>query len=271
LSIFEDAFLGLLQGLGEFLPISSSAQLILVPWLLGWADHSLALDVALHVGTLVAVLAAFASEWLALVRAGLSGLLRGRPFEGAEGRLLGLILLASVPGGIAGLLLEKRADTVFRSPTIVASCLALGGIILLAADRFGSGGKPLESMSVRDALLIGLSQGFAVIPGVSRSGITIAAALALGFPREASARFSFLLATPIILGAAALKVPHLLRSGDPTGILVGMAVSAVVGLLAIRLLLGYLRTGTYIPFVVYRFAIALLVFAAAFLGWRHLG
>jgi undecaprenyl-diphosphatase len=271
MSIFEDGFLGLLQGLGEFLPISSSAQLILIPWLLGWAEHPLSLDVALHVGTLVAVLVAFAADWVGLLKAGFSGLLRGDPFSGPEGRLLGFLLLASIPGGIAGLLLEKRAETVFRSPLVVASCLAAGGVVLLAADRLGAGAKPLGAMTAKDALLIGLSQGLAVIPGVSRSGITIAAALALGYPREASARFSFLLATPIILGAAALKVPHLLRSGDPTGILVGMAVSALVGLLAIRFLLGYVRKGTYIPFVVYRFLVALVVFMAAFLGWRHLG
>jgi undecaprenyl-diphosphatase len=270
-SPLQDILLGILQGLGEFLPISSSAHLILVPWLLGWPEHSLAFDVALHVGTLVAVLVFFAADWIRLFRGAIEGALRGNPFANPEGRLLGLLVLATIPGGIAGLLLEKWADTALRAPVLVATALAAMGLLLLVADRAATGGSPLSSMSVSDALLIGISQAFAVIPGVSRSGITISAALFLRYPREEAARFSFLLSTPIILGAAAVKVPHLLRSGDPSGVLLGVVASAVVGLLAIGFLLSYVRTRTYVPFAVYRFLLAALVLAVAFIRSRHLG
>jgi undecaprenyl-diphosphatase len=263
--------LGVLQGLGEFLPISSSAHLILVPWLLGWPEHTLAFDVALHVGTLVAVLVFFASDWIRLFRGAIGGALRGNPFDNKEGRLLGLLALATVPGGVAGLLLEKWADTTLRSPVLVATALVALGVVLLLADRRATGEASVSSMSVGDALLIGVSQAFAVIPGVSRSGITISAALFLRYPREEAARFSFLLSTPIILGAAAVKVPHLLRSGDPSGVLLGILAAALVGLLAIGFLLRYVRTRTYIPFAVYRFLLAAVVFAVAFIRSRHLG
>jgi undecaprenyl-diphosphatase len=268
-SPIQDILLGILQGLGEFLPISSSAHLILVPWLLGWPEHTLALDVALHVGTLVAVLVFFAPDWIRLFRGAIEGALRGNPFDNKEGRLLGLLAMATLPGGIAGLLLEKWADTAFRSPILVATALAGMGVLLLFADRRATGERAVSSMSVWDALLIGISQAFAVIPGVSRSGITISAALLLRYSREEAARFSFLLSTPIILGAAAFKVPHLLRSGEGSGVLLGIVASAIVGLLAIGFLLRYVRTRTYVPFAVYRFAMAALVFAVAFLRSHH--
>ena len=167
MSPIQDILLGILQGLGEFLPISSSAHLILVPWLLGWPEHSLAFDVALHVGTLVAVLFFFAADWVRLFRGAIEGALRGNPFDTKEGRLLGLLVLATIPGGIAGLLLGKWADTTLRSPFLVATSLAAMGVLLLVADRRATGGPPLASMSVRDALLIRISQAFAVIPGES--------------------------------------------------------------------------------------------------------
>jgi undecaprenyl-diphosphatase len=267
----QDVLLGILQGLGEFLPISSSAHLILVPWLLGWAEHSLALDVALHVGTLVAVLAAFFGDWVRLFGGALRGAAKGNPFGNEDGRLLGLLAIASLPGGVAGLLLEKRADTLFRDPALVATVLAVFGVLLYFADRKGDGGKSLSNLSLRDAVLIGLCQSLAVVPGVSRSGITISAALLLSYPREASARFSFLLSTPIILGAAALKVPGLLRHGDRAGVLLGIGASALVGLVAIRFLLSYVRKHSYLPFAAYRILLGLLVLCVAFLRSGHLG
>ena len=201
--------LGIVQGLGEFLPISSSGHLIVVPWLLGWPDHGLAFDVALHLGTLAAVLFAFAGDWVKLISSGVRCLLRGRPFAEPEARLLWLLALASIPGAVAGLLLDEWAETVFRSPALVATTMAVMGAVLFAADRrVSASGPAAEQVSLRDAVLVGLAQALAIVPGVSRSGATIIAGRFLGYRREEAARFSFLLATPITAGAALVKVPH---------------------------------------------------------------
>jgi undecaprenyl-diphosphatase len=251
--------LGLVQGLGEFLPISSSGHLIVVPWLLGWPDRGLAFDVALHLGTLLAVVAAFAGDWRLLLGSGVRCLLRGRPFEEMEARTLWRLGLASVPGAVAGLLLDDWAETRFRAPLLVAFDMALLGLVLLVADG-RAGDAPRGEVGTRDALLIGIAQAAAIVPGVSRSGATISAALFLGFPRAEAARFSFLLATPITLGAALVKVPKLLAAGGGGGALLwGMATAAVSGFLAIRFLLRLVRTRDYRPFVFYRFAFAALV------------
>jgi len=252
--------LGIVQGLGEFLPISSSGHLIVVPWLLGWPDHGLAFDVALHLGTLAAVLFAFAGDWVKLVSSAARCLLRGRPFAEPEARLLWLLALASIPGAVAGLLLDKWAETVFRSPGLVATTMAVMGAVLLAADRrVAASGPGAEQVSLRDAVLIGLSQALAIVPGVSRSGATISAGLFLGYRREEAARFSFLLATPITAGAALVKVPHLVRTAELSVVLPGMVAAAVFGFLAIRVLLAYVRGHDYVPFVIYRFAFAVAV------------
>jgi undecaprenyl-diphosphatase len=257
----ESMVLGLVQGLGEFLPISSSGHLIAVPWLLGWSEHGLAFDVALHLGTLVAVVAAFWRDWLAILGAGVRGVVVRRPLEDPRSRLLWLLAAASIPGGVAGLLLEKSAETTFRSPLLVAATMAGMGAVLLLADRCaGKGSGSADGISVRDALLIGCAQALAIIPGVSRSGATISMALFLGFRREEAARFSFLLAMPITVGAALHSVPKLLRDpADLTPLLLGLVTAAVSGFVAIRLLLALVRTRTYRPFVAYRFAFALLV------------
>jgi undecaprenyl-diphosphatase len=256
---FQALVLGILQGLGEFLPISSSGHLIVVPWLLGWDVQSLSFDVALHVGTLAAVLWAFRRDWMTIFVGAARGVRQGRPFAEPEGRLLGLLALASVPAAVAGLLLEERAETVFRSPALVAVTMAVMGIVLFLADRRADQAGPSRPVTLRDALLIGGAQALALVPGVSRSGATITMGLFLGYRREEAARFSFLLATPITFGAALLKVPHLFDGGEVTNVLIGMAAAAVVGFLSIRLLLTYVRTRTYRPFVVYRLAFAALV------------
>lgn len=255
---FQAVVLGIVQGLGEFLPISSSGHLVVVPWLLGWPDHGLPFDVALHVGTLAAVLYAFAGDWARiLVQAG-RGLMKGRPGEG-EGRLLWLLALASVPGAVAGLALGEAAETVFRAPLLIAATMAGVGTVLLFADRQASSGEERRRVSVMDALLIGSAQALAIVPGVSRSGATISMALFLGYRREEAARFSFLLALPITLGAALHKVPHLLGAANRGVVLLGIVVSGVVGLLAIRVLLAYVRTRDYRPFVYYRWAFAAML------------
>ncbi len=265
--------LGILQGLGEFLPISSSGHLILAPWLLGWADSGLSFDVALHLGTLAAVAAAFWRDWLRMILAFLKALPDGRVFEDREARLLVYLAVASVPGALAGLLLDAWAETTFRAPAVVALMMTLMGVVLWTADRrVGQASQSREGSEGRDvtlgeALLIGLAQALAIVPGTSRSGATISAALLLGQKRDAAARFSFLLALPITAGAALVKVPHLLRAGSETGpVMAGMLAAAVAGFLAIRLLLGYVRTRNYVPFAFYRFAVSLLVLAVLF--WR---
>jgi undecaprenyl-diphosphatase len=259
--------LGILQGLGEFLPISSSGHLIVAPWLFGWPDSGLAFDVALHLGTLAAVATAFWRDWLRLLGAGLRGLRSGRPLDDPDSRLLVYLAIATVPGAVAGKLLEAWAESTFRSPALVAAMMCAMGVLLFLADRRANRVAGDEHVSFRDALLIGASQALAIVPGTSRSGVTISTALFLGHRREAAARFSFLLALPITAGAALLKVPQLFRSGAETGpVLLGMLAAAVSGFLAIRLLLSYVRTRSYLPFVVYRFAFAGLVWLV--LLWR---
>jgi len=254
--------LGIVQGLGEYLPISSSGHLIVVPWLLGWSVQSLSFDVALHVGTLAAVLWAFAGDWVRILGGAWRGLRAGRLLAAPEGRLLAQLVVASIPGGVAGLLLEKWADTTFRSPALVGVTMATMGLVLLLADRRAEGGTgTLPSVSFRDALLIGSAQALALVPGVSRSGSTISAALFLRYKREDAARFSFLLATPITAAAALLKVPHLMREGDLSLVLPGMLAAALVGFASIRFLLAYVRTRNYLPFVYYRLAFAVLIAA----------
>jgi undecaprenyl-diphosphatase len=264
--------LGILQGLGEFLPISSSGHLIVVPWLMGWPDSGLAFDVALHLGTLAAVGFAFGKDWVRLIGAGVRGISGGRPLADPDARLLWYLALATVPGAVAGKLLEEWAETAFRSPALVALMMALMGVVLWIADRRAGLVGERREISLGEALLIGLAQALAIVPGTSRSGATISMALLLGHRREAAARFSFLLALPITAGAALVKVPHLLRSAADTGpILAGMLAAAASGFLAIRLLLAYVRTRDYRPFVYYRFAFALLVWGLLLARRAHLG
>lgn len=265
-------FLGMLQGLGEFLPISSSGHLIVAPWLLGWPEQGLSFDVALHLGTLFAVVSAFLGDWRRLLGGAVRDTLRGRPLAGPEGQLLGLLAAASVPGALAGLALESWAETTFRAPALVATTMSVMGAVLLAADRRASAGTGLaETVSLRDAMIIGTAQALALVPGVSRSGATISAALFLGYRREEAARFSFLLATPITFGAAVVKVPQLFSNGIAGHVLLGMASAAVFGFLSIRVLLAYVRTKDYRPFVYYRFAFSVLVLAVLLARGRGLG
>jgi undecaprenyl-diphosphatase len=271
-TILHALVLGILQGLGEFLPISSSGHLIAVPWLLGWPDSGLAFDVALHLGTLAAVASAFWRDWRRLLTAFARGILAGRPFADGDARLVWYLALATVPGALAGRLLEEWAETAFRAPGLVALMMALMGLVLWAADRRARSAGDEPGMPLGHAILIGLAQALAIVPGTSRSGATISMALFLGHRRESAARFSFLLALPITLGAALVKVPHLLGSTADLGpVLVGMAAAAVAGFAAIRLLLAYVRTKDYTPFVYYRFAFAAVVWVVLLVRRGFLG
>ena len=256
-SVLQAIVLGIVQGLTEFLPVSSSAHLILVPWLLKWQeDPGLAFDVVLHLGTLLALVIFYWREWLEMVLSLVNG-------DRVRRRLLFLLIVASVPGAIIGVLLEKQAETIFRSPILISVTLATLGLILWAADAFGSKKRKIDDLTFVDALLIGLSQALAIIPGVSRSGATITTARFLGIDRPDAANFSFLMATPIIAGAGLLEARKFLHSGLTAQLGWGFAASAVFGLIAIVWLLSYVRTHTYRPFAIYRILLAVVVVAVA--------
>ncbi len=253
-SVFQAIVLGAIQGLTEFLPVSSSAHLILVPWLLRWLDPGLAFDVALHLGTLLALLIYYWREWLDM---GLSLAIGNR----LPRRLLYLLIVASVPGAIIGVLLEKQAETIFRSPPLIAATMTTLGLFLWIGDSYGSKKRHIEDLTVLDALLIGLSQALAIIPGVSRSGATITTARVLGIDRADAANFSFLMATPIIAGAGMLEAHKLFHTGLAAQLRWGFAAATVFGLLAIAGLLRFLRAHSYRPFAIYRIVLAVIVIA----------
>src|SRR5688572_14345543 len=244
--------LGIIQGLSEFLPISSSAHLALAPWIFGWQDPGLAFDVALHIGTLLAVLVYFRNEWVVLTKAALN-IARTRKIETAAERHLLYLVVATVPGGLAGKLLNDYAETTFRSPALIATALMIMGVVLWAVDRWSALDRPLEEMKWKSALIIGLAQVCALVPGVSRSGATMTAARALRFDRQSAATFSFLMSMPITLAAILFKVPEAVReSGLTSELLVGIVSAAVSGWLAISLLLRFVSRHSYGVFAGYR-------------------
>lgn len=259
MTVFQALVLGLIQGLTEFLPISSSAHLSLAPFLFGWQDPGLAFDVALHVGSLVAVLWFFRKEWAALVRAAF-GMIRHRHVETVEEKRVVFLILATIPGAIGGLLLEDKAETVFRAPALTACALIVMGIILWAADRFSAQDKPLAGMRWFEALIIGTAQVVALVPGVSRSGSTISASRVLRFDRQSAAVFSFLMSMPITAAAIILKVPEVIREGGYSApLIVGVLAAGVSSWLAISVLLRYVSRHSYGVFALYRVILGIVV------------
>jgi undecaprenyl-diphosphatase len=254
--MIQAVILGMVQGFGEFLPISSSAHLILFPWLFNWTDPGLTFDIALHIGTLVAVIAYFWKDWVKLIVKGLSD------SRSPEGKLFWYLVAATIPGAVTGFVLEEKAGTIFRSPALIACMLIVLGIVLYWADRKGDKRIETNGLTLGTGMMIGLSQALAIIPGVSRSGVTMAMGLMMGLTREAAARFSFLLSTPIILGAALVKLPHILSKPSMVtiGFITGMLVSCVAGFVSIGFLLRYVQTKSFLPFVWYRFILGILVF-----------
>jgi len=263
--IVAAVIMGIVQGLTEFLPISSSGHLIIVPFLFGWSDpfiRSLAFSVMLHVGTLAALLVYFRADWLRLVPAGFAAV-RDRSFRADPDRHLAWVLVAStIPAALAGLLLNDLIETAFREVGLVAATLVVGAAILWLADRWGGRTKGVGDVTFPVAIGIGAAQALALVPGISRSGISISAARFAGLDREAAARFSFLLGIPAIAGAGIFELKHVLHS-DAAGapLAVGLLLSAVVGYAAIAWLLRFLRTRTTMPFVVYRIAAGIAIFA----------
>jgi undecaprenyl-diphosphatase len=266
-SLLQALVMGLVQGLTEFLPISSSGHLIIVPFLLGWDDaflNSLAFSVMLHIGTLLALLVYFRGDWLRLVPAGLAAV-RDRSFrDDPDRRLAWLLVAATIPAAVAGLLLDDLIETAFREIGLVAVTMVVGGGILWLADRSGSHEKGIHDVGLRVALGIGVAQALALVPGISRSGISISAARFAGLDRASAARFSFLMATPVTAGAAIFEVRRLVAGElavdvNIGSLVVGMIAAFVAGALAIGGLLRYLRSSSLALFVWYRLALAAIV------------
>jgi undecaprenyl-diphosphatase len=257
-SEFQAIVLGAVQGLAEFLPISSSAHLILVPWLFRWSDPGLVFDVALHLGTLVALLLYYWRDWVSM---------GASIFNGDRDRrhLLIMLIVASIPGALIGVLFEKQAESTFRSPLVIAIALALLGVALWFSDRSAPQTRKIGEVNFRDALLIGFSQAFAIIPGVSRSGSTITAARLLRLERADAANFSFLMATPIIAGAGLFEGRHLIHEGITGDVVAGFVTAAIFGLIAIVGLIRFVRTRTYEPFAWYRVILAGFVIVVYFM------
>lgn len=308
--IWQAVVLAIVQGIAEFLPISSTAHLILFPWLFGWTDPGLTFDVALHAGTLLAVIGYFFMTWVRIIRAGFGApvdIHTGRILSGAaleiQRRLLWFLVLATLPAAVAGYLFEKKIETTWRNPLVIAVSLIGVGILMALADWLPDrvppreaeasaaaavdapaasagaarpalataaaaadavhGLKDFDQVSLLDSLWIGVSQALAVIPGVSRSGITITFGLFRGLSREAAARFSFILATPIIAGAALKKGLEVHKQGLPPAMhaafAVGIVVSALVGIASIQLFIRFLRLRTLRFFVWYRILLGVFI------------
>jgi undecaprenyl-diphosphatase len=279
----QAAALGLIQGLSEFVPVSSSAHLVIVPWLFGWRNPalmSLSFDVALHLGTLLALLLFFAKDWARLIRAWILSVIELRIGEDMDRRMAWFIVIGSVPGGIAGLLFEEALDSAYHTDPIASSAMILMacaiaamGLLLLLADNLSRKNRELGEMKLLDAVLIGLSQALAIFPGVSRSGATITGGLALGFDRAQAARYSFLLSAPLVAAAGGMSVLDSVRAyssgslsrGDLSLFTVGFCVSAATGFLCIKYLLKFLQSHSMKAFALYRWALAAILAAAVLL------
>jgi undecaprenyl-diphosphatase len=264
--------LGLLQGATEFLPVSSSGHLVLVPWWLGWDEPSLVFDVVLHLGTLMAVLVYFWRDWLTVLRAGWNAL-RDRSLQDPDARLLLLIILGTVPAALAGALLESMFESAFSDPPLVAFFLLITALLLVLSEHRHVADRPLSDLQARDALTVGVAQAFAIFPGLSRSGSTIAAGLWRGLSRPAAARFSFLLATPIILGTGAKQLLLDVVLGDAAighdmvaPMIVGFIAAAITGYACIWFLLRLLQRRRLYGFAVYCAAFGTLSLLVALLS-----
>jgi undecaprenyl-diphosphatase len=266
--LYQAIVLAIIQGLTEFLPISSDAHLTVIPQMLKWTDPGLGFDVALHAGTLAAVLIYFFRDWVQVIANGLGFSYRGSQPDENSRSLLWFLVIGTIPAGLAGLMFEKYAEHALRSFYVIGAMEIIFGIVMLIGDKVGDEKNGLDQMSWLDAIAIGISQAFAIIPGVSRSGITITAARFRHFDRAAAARFSFLLSTPVIAAAAAKHAFDLRKEGGvPPGMqlpyLVGILVSGLVGMIVIAFMLRYLRRHSLSVFVWYRVLFGIMVIALA--------
>ena len=260
MDLVQAIILGIIQGATEFIPVSSSGHLVLVPWLLGWEPPGLVFDTVVHWGTLVAVLAYFWRDWWNLITAWLSGLFRW-DWRDPNARLMWLILVGSIPAVVIGFLLEDFFESLFGQPVWVSVFMLVTAGLLASAEWLGKKTRDLDNLRWSDALIVGLGQAAAIAPGISRSGATISVGLYRGVKRAAAARFSFLLGTPIILGAGFLKITDLFSvpnaMAQVPSLVAGFLTAAVVGYLCIWFLLRYLQRGKLYPFAIYCFLIGI--------------
>ncbi len=254
---FESLVLGVVQGVTEFLPISSTAHLRIVPALLGWDDPGAAYTAVLQLGSLVAVIGYFLPELLKMLGAGWKALTDRSQPPSRPARELGYLVVGTVPAVIAGILFRHAIEGSFRSLWVIASAMIVVALMLAVVEKKASHVRAFDEITLRDALIIGCAQAFAVIPGVSRSGSTLMAAMALGFKREAAARFSFLLSVPIVAAAGVFEMPKVLHAHDLQGstMAIGLLAAAVAGYASIAWLLRFLRARSTVPFIIYRIAL----------------
>lgn len=262
MSIIHSIILGIVQGIGEFLPISSSAHLILVPFLLGWNDSSMAFDVALHFGTLMAVLVIFFKSWWDLFIGAIKNLKRSKRRKTKEGKLFWYLVIATIPAALAGFLLDDIVEGFFRNQIwLIALFLAIMGVLIYAGDKWADKHykreTSFEDISLKQALIVGVSQAFAVLPGFSRSGTTILAGRLIGIDKEAITKFTFLLSVPIIAGATILKVKDLELTKE---VIIGVVTSFIVGIICIKFLLKYIKRHDFSIFAFYRVIMAIIVY-----------
>jgi undecaprenyl-diphosphatase len=264
LTILQAAVLGLVQGITEFLPISSTAHLRLVPAMLSWPDGGAAFAAVIQLGTLLAVIGFFVRDLLRMLAAAANPSTR----KSLDARMLLYIVAGTVPIGVVGLLAKHAIEGPLRSILVIASSLIVVGLLMAVVERIARLDRPIEAFTFRDAMLVGMAQALALIPGTSRSGITLVAAMLLGFRRDAAARFSFLLSIPAVAAAGVFELPKLLHDREVgTGaLLVGLSVAAVSGYLSVAWLLRFLRTRSTYGFVVYRVLLGLGLIAAVFAG-----
>jgi undecaprenyl-diphosphatase len=263
MSILHAITLGIIQGLTEFLPISSSAHLTLAPWFFGWQDPGLAFDVFLHWGTLVAVFGYFMGDWIRLLRAGIASVIERKIGFERDRMMFWMLTLATIPAGLAGYLFHDLSGGAFRAPLIIAVSLSSVGFLMYWVDGRYPPYRGINELSMKDALWIGFAQVFALVPGVSRSGSTMTMGRYLGLNREAAARFSFLLSFPIILAAGLFETRSLIQSGAFSAssgyMIAGFLASLISGILSIHVLLAYLRTADFALFAWYRIGLAVFV------------
>lgn len=279
MSLLHAIILALVQALTEFLPVSSTAHLILFPWLLGWSDPGLAFDVALHAGTLLALVLYFIKDWLTLIVCGLGGKYpaNAAPEEVAQHRrMFWFMVVGTIPAAVVGKLFHHQIEDTLRTPMIVGTSLVVIGLLMWFADSLPGLTRKLEQSNWGDAIGIGTAQAVALWPGVSRSGITITAGLFRKFTREAATRFSFLLSAPVIAGAVASELPKLVKMHKAGGLelpfstlLISVLVAGIAGYFVIAFFLRYLQTRTLKVFIVYRVLLGIIVLALAFLRAGH--
>ena len=277
MNIFQAIILGIVQGLTEFLPVSSSAHLVLVPFLAGWEfpqQEAFVFNVLVQLGTLAAVIIYFWKDIIKIALDFIAGILKGQPFSEPKARLGWLIILATIPAGLVGLLLKKWVEKAFESPFITGALLIVTAVLLLIAEYVGKRARNLDEMTWKDALWVGCFQAISIFPGVSRSGATISGALVRNFERTEAARFSFLMSIPIMLAAGALEIkdlfdmPSLVVIDALPAIIAGFIAAAVVGYFSIHWLLGFLKKSSLTWFSLYCFLVGTIILFLYFYVYR---